>query len=260
MSEIKIFSSELFGEIRTMVTESGDPLFCAVDITKILGYRNGRKAISDNCKPKGVTTSDTLTDGGIQQLTYIDEGNLYRLILKSKKPEAEPFENWVCGEVLPSLRKTGGYIVAKPDDTPEIIMARALIVAQETIVRSQKELQITKEQLILQEKVITESAPKVEYFEKVLTSIDSLNTTQIAKELGMSAIRLNLILKEKGIQYKINGQWVLTAKYQNRGYTKTESIPFRHQNGSHGTQLQTVWTESGRLFVHRVIEPTLQTT
>ncbi|MCL4481819.1 MAG: phage antirepressor KilAC domain-containing protein, partial [Bacteroidetes bacterium] len=72
-------------------------------------------------------------------------------------------------------------------------------------------------------------------------------------------LRLNQILRDRGIQYKINGQWVLTARYQNKGYTKSETAHFSHKDGRTGTQLQTVWTESGRLFVHRVVEPTLQT-
>lgn len=87
----------------------GQPWFRANEICEILGYANPRQAVKKNCKPKGVSTRDTLTEGGPQSATYISEGNLYRLIIKSRKPEAEAFEEWVMEEVLPSIRKTGGY-------------------------------------------------------------------------------------------------------------------------------------------------------
>ena len=89
--------------------ETGQSWFRANEICEILGYANPRQAVKKNCKPKGVSTRDTLTEGGLQSATYISEGNLYRLIIKSKKPDAEAFEDWVMEEVLPSIRKTGGY-------------------------------------------------------------------------------------------------------------------------------------------------------
>lgn len=88
---------------------SNEVWFCANDVCKVLGYANPRKTTSDHCKPKGVTIRDTLTAGGKQELTYINEPNLYRLAIRSKKPEAEKFEEWVMEEVLPAIRKTGSY-------------------------------------------------------------------------------------------------------------------------------------------------------
>ena len=88
---------------------NGQIWFLANDVCDILEYANPRQAVQKNCKPKGVSTRDTPTKGGIQSMTYINEPNLYRLIIKSKKPEAEPFEEWVFEEVLPSIRKTGSY-------------------------------------------------------------------------------------------------------------------------------------------------------
>jgi prophage antirepressor-like protein len=96
-------------DIRTIVDEQGEPWFCAKDVCDVLDYSNTSKAISDHCREKGITKRYTLTEKGEQELTFINEGNLYRLIIKSQKPEAEPFETWVCDEVLPSIRKTGGY-------------------------------------------------------------------------------------------------------------------------------------------------------
>lgn len=100
------FESE---EVRAYSDDAGEPWFCAADVCKALGYANSRKAIADNCREKGVTSSYTLTSKGKQALTYINEGNLYRLIIKSRKEEAQRFEVWVCDEVLPAIRKHGSY-------------------------------------------------------------------------------------------------------------------------------------------------------
>lgn len=106
MNELQIFNSGEFGEIRTIEID-GKPYFVGTDVAKALGYSNPRKAILDHCK--GVTKRDTPTSSGIQSMSYINEGDLYRLIMKSKLPSAEKFESWVMDEVLPIIRKTGSY-------------------------------------------------------------------------------------------------------------------------------------------------------
>lgn len=106
MNELQIFNSEEFGEIRTIEID-GKPYFVGTDVAKALGYSNPRKAILDHCK--GVTKRDTPTSSGVQSMSYINEGDLYRLIMKSKLPSAEKFEAWVMDEVLPTIRKTGSY-------------------------------------------------------------------------------------------------------------------------------------------------------
>lgn len=106
MNSLQIFNSEEFGEIRTIEID-GKPYFVGTDVAKALGYINPRKAILDHCK--GVTKRDTPTSSGVQSMSYINEGDLYRLIMKSKLPSAEKFESWVMDEVLPAIRKTGSY-------------------------------------------------------------------------------------------------------------------------------------------------------
>lgn len=96
-------------QVRAYSDDAGEPWFCAADVCKALGYANSRKAVADNCREKGVTSSYTLTSKGKQALTFINEGNLYRLIIKSRKEEAQRFESWVCDEVLPAIRRTGRY-------------------------------------------------------------------------------------------------------------------------------------------------------
>lgn len=108
MNNLKVFNNEEFGEIRTMEID-GKPYFVASDVATALGYTNPRKAVIDHCK--GVTKRDTPTSSGMQSMSYIGEGDLYRLIMKSKLPSAEKFESWVMDDVLPSIRRTGSYAV-----------------------------------------------------------------------------------------------------------------------------------------------------
>ena len=108
MSNISIIEHPEFGQIRTELVKS-EPIFCAKDVCIALGYKNHNKAIGDHCRAKGVTKRYTPTEGGQQGMIFIDEGNLYRLILKSNLPAAEKFEEWVCDEVLPTIRRTGSY-------------------------------------------------------------------------------------------------------------------------------------------------------
>lgn len=105
--QLKIFGNEAFGEIRTLETDDGKVLFCASDVASALGYSNKRDAISRHCK--GVVKCDALTNGGKQSLSFIPEGDVYRLIAHSKLPKAVEFESWVFDEVLPTIRKTGSY-------------------------------------------------------------------------------------------------------------------------------------------------------
>ncbi|MCK5897366.1 MAG: hypothetical protein KAG20_11195 [Cocleimonas sp.] len=109
--------------VRLYTDDNENPWFCHADICDVLGYKNSRTALSNHCKEKGVLKQDTLTDKGNQSVTYINEGNLYRLIVKSKKPEAEKFEEWLFEEVLPQIRKTGHYDVSKARISAEQLQA-----------------------------------------------------------------------------------------------------------------------------------------
>ena len=105
----------------------------------------------------------------------------------------------------------------------------------------------------LQSRQLKESAPKVEYFDKALSSVGTYTATQIAKEFGWGAETLNRKLKERGIQYKQNGQWILYAQYSGKGYTKSVTRTFTRSDGTTGSQLQTVWTEKGRKFIYELL-------
>ena len=137
--KIQLFNNPEFGEIRTM-EEDGNPLFCAKDVATALGYKNTSKAIKDHCK--GVTNRYPLsTAGGTQELVFLAEGDLYRLIASSKLESAQRFESWVFDTIVPSIRRTGGYMVTVAGETPEQTLARAVLIAQDTIDRQRSEIE-----------------------------------------------------------------------------------------------------------------------
>lgn len=127
------------------------------------------------------------------------------------------------------------------------------------VIESEREKERLQIQNQLQSEELQKQAPKVAYYEEVLQSQSTYNTNQIAKELGMSAITLNKKLHDLGVQYKQGGTWLLYHKYQNKGYTKTQTYPFVDSNGNTQTSMQTVWTEEGRLFIHKILKQELAT-
>lgn len=255
MNEIQIFKNYNFGEIR-VADISGEPWFCAMDVTKILGYTNGRKAIADHCKEGGVTKryigvqTGTKKDGtpAIQEVGYsfINEGNLYRLITHSKLPSAEQFETWVFDEVLPSIRKHGIY--ATPTKVEEILNdPDSFIKILQAFKQERQAKEIAENQLKLQE-------PKVQYYDEVLTSTSSYTVTQIAKELGLGPSKLNQMLHEKGVQYKQNGSWIPYFKYQDKGFVHSETLKYKTNEGKIITKMSFKWTEKGRQFIHKLLK------
>lgn len=262
-NELQIFQNPLFGEVRTIELNQ-KVWFGASDIAKALGYSNPRKAIATHCKSAGVTIRDVGVKTGerpdgtpiIQdiKMNFINEGNVIRLVSRCKMPKADEFESWIFDDLVPTVLKTGGYIIEKEGDTEEDLLARAFVVAQNKLKEREQRIALLEDQNKLSKEQLQIAAPKVEYFDNVLQSSNTYTTTQIAKEFGFSAETLNKKLKEKGIQYKQNGQWLLTYKYQNKGYTKTKTVTYTKADGSQGSSMQTVWTERGRLFIHGIIK------
>ena len=240
MNTIQIFENSEFGAIRTMSNEQGEPLFCAKDVAEALGYGNSREALRKHVDRDNVTKRDTIDSLGREQLTsFINESGLYSLILGSKLESARRFKRWVTSEVLPAIRKQGGYMVARPDESDEVILARALQIMQVTLERRDAE--------------IARLRPRAEYADHVLDSIECLTVTQIAKELSMTGRELNRILCERGIQYPQSGQYLLYAKYARRGYAQNRTCEFRTTDGDLVTRTYLVWTESGRQFIHNLL-------
>jgi len=244
-SEIKIFDNVEFGKVR-IVEENSKPLFCGSDVAKALGYTRPYDAITAHCRytVKRSIPHPQSPDKQIE-VTFIPEGDVYRLITHSKLPSADKFERWVFDEVLPDIRKHGIYMtdnmITKVQQNPELIY----IMADTLMKEHQKNQELTQS--------LEEAQPKVEYHDKVLMAPETMVITQIAKEYGKSAREMNALLHDIGIQYKVNGQWVLYAKYANQGYTKDVTCQKEH-DGIVGTYVNTQWTQKGRKFLYEELK------
>jgi anti-repressor protein len=152
-TDIQIFNNPQFGNIRIATNEQGEPIFCLPDLCNVLGLSNP-SAVRSRLDEGLSLTYPLQTAGGIQQITFVTESGYYDVVIRSDSPKAKPFRNWITGEVLPSIRKTGGYITARRDETPEEIMARALLVAQETINRQKQLTELAEKKATLMESVV----------------------------------------------------------------------------------------------------------
>lgn len=173
---IQIFKSPQFGDIRTAISPAGEPLFCLADICKALDLGNPSQT-KQRLQKGGVITNEVIdAKGRVQSALFINEPNLYKCIFQSRKKEAEVFQDWVCGEVLPAIRKTGGYMVSRPDETPEQVMARALLIAQDTIDRTRARAEKAESKVILlqsQSKALSRENSELQYQNDYLQSCNN---------------------------------------------------------------------------------------
>lgn len=184
-NDIKVFNSPMFGDVRTSGT-SDNPLFCLADVCNALGLRQGDvKTRLD----KGVVSTQPLsTKGGVQQANFVNEDGLYDVILDSRKAEAKMFRKWVTSEILPSIRKTGGYIATTAEMSDDEIMSRALIVAQATIAKHQQRIAQLSEENERQHLQIKADEPKVLFANAVQTSSRSCLVAELAKILRQNGV------------------------------------------------------------------------
>ena len=250
-NKLMTFTNEEFGNVRTTII-NGKPYFCASDVAKALGYKRPNDAVSQHCR--ATVKHSTPISGKMQEINFIPEGDIYRLIIRSKLPSAEKFENWVMDEVLPQLRQTGSYTMTKQDSymiEDPIERAKRWIEEQEEKKMLEKENKKLLQDTKIQQQVIGELQPKADYTDIILKSNSSMNVSQIAKDYGMSAKKLNSILHDLGVQYKSNGQWLLYSNFHDKGYTKSETGTY--DNGNQ-TYVHTKWTQKGRLFLYELLK------
>ena len=239
-NDIISINHEQFGQLRALLDERGEPWFVGSDVANSLGYSNPRKALRDHVDEEDKTRNETFLVNGTAPI-LINESALYTLVLRSKLEDARKFRKWVTGEVLPSIRKQGGYMMVRPDESDEVIMARALLIMQATLKRRDEQIALLK--------------PRAEYADHVLDSISCFTTTQLAKELDMTAQELNRLLCEMHIQYWQSGQYLLYADYARQGYAKNRTHSHRGHDGLLHTHTYLVWTERGRDFIHQLLNP-----
>lgn len=249
--------TELCGRQFTVYGTAEQPLFRANEVAEIIEHSHVSKmlALVDDDE-KGV--NQLFTPGGNQQVWFLTEDGLYEVLMQSRKPIAKQFKKGVK-QILHDVRTTGGYLATKSDDTPEEIMARALTIAQATLIKREERLKELEQQTERQQVTIdaqaTElkaAAPKVKYVDDVLQSVNTYTSTQIAKEIGMDAAKFHKALKERKVMFYQSGTWMLTAKYQGKGYTKMRTHQFTRNDGSVGTNSYTVFTEKGRAMIHNI--------
>lgn len=243
MNTVQEFLNENFGEVR-VVTKDNNLWFIATDIAKILGLTNISKSLENHRDGKDKTTLTISYSGNMTtNVLCISEQGLYKLIFKSRKPFAEDFQDWICEEVIPSIRKNDGYIDKQEELSAEELMAKALLVAQKTI--EEKNRKIEK-----QEKEIKVLKPKAEFTDKFLQDDTLYKAIDIAKEVGMTATKFNKLLERLGIQFKQGGKWYITKKYDGNAYTKPYT--FEYKEGKIQTQMR--WTSNGRKFILNTLE------
>lgn len=253
--------TELCGRQFTVYGTAETPMFLAREIAECIDYDKSSlnklvASVDDDEKVRNIVP----TPGGNQQVWMLTEGGLYEVLMQSRKPIAKQFKKGVK-QILHEVRTTGGYISTTPNDTPEEIMARALTIAQATLAKREerlKQLEAQSEQqqatIELQQQEIRQSAPKVSYYDTHLQSVNTLTSTQVAKQIGMVAEKLHKKLNEAGIIFYQSGQWLLYSPYSAWKLHDTRTNTFTRSDGSTGTNSYTVWTEKGRRFIIALYE------
>lgn len=256
--QIKIFENPRFGKIRTAGT-GDEPLFCLADVCRVLELRTDAVRTRLKNAPISIGVIDSM--GREQIAMFINEQNLYRVIMRSDKPQAEPFQDWVCGEVLPSIRRHGAYmtdeIIERTLTDPDYLIRLA------TELKNEKQKRLAAEHTVeKQTKQLTEQQPKVEYYDAVTESEGSESFKVVAQSLKEKVLRvpkfgqnkLVSILREMKIIYGKGDSIYAYQKYVNDGCFEVVNYPFSDKNGRPHIGHKTLVTQRGKQFVTKVVK------
>ena len=239
MKELKIFTNPDFGEVRTL-EENGTVLFCGSDVAVALGYAKPRNAIGTHCK--GALKRGILTAGGNQEMTFIPEGDVYRLIARSKLPSAEQFERWVFDEVLPSIRKHGAYMT--PETLQAAIMNPDIMIQLCQQLKAEQDkntaLRADNSKLAVERNIM---APKADYFDELVERNTLTNFRETAKQLGVKQKAFINFLMERKFIYRDKRGKLLPYADKNDGLFEVKEC-FNDKTQWSGTQ--TLVTPKGR--------------
>ena len=298
---VRVFENPEFGMVRMATDEKGEPWFCAKDLCDVLGYKRADNAVRQHVnqhdalkqcvwvevgKKKDGTPAKRLTP-----MIFVNESGFYALVLGSKLPSALMFKDWVTSVVLPQIRKTGGYIPVNEGESEEEMIRnaeqilRATLKEKEVLLEKQKKLigeqdeeihrlneevndqmvrmAIQGQNVVALERQVDGLLPKAMYSDNVLDSVSCFTTTQVAKELGITAQELNRSLCSLHVQYYQSGQYMLYAEYAHMGLAKSRTkyrafmAPAgdgtKRKVGKVVTSTYLVWTEKGRKFIHDLV-------
>lgn len=249
MNNLRVFKSPEFGKLEVMMID-GKEHFPATEVARILGYKNPKDAVQRHCRwvAKHDLPHPQNPDKQIQ-VNFIPEGDLYRLIIRSKLDSAERFERWVFDEVLPDIRKHGIYAPETVIDNilkdPELGI-RLFTEYKEAKERA-KRLELENAQ---NKQIIGELRPKASYYDLILQNKSVVPISLIAKDYGLSARKLNSLLHELGVQYKMGKTWLLYQKYADMGYTQSKTHPIDAVR----SVMHTYWTQKGRIFLYELLK------
>ena len=252
-NEVKVFQNLEFGTVRT-VTVDGEPWFVGKDVAEALGYSNTQDALARHVDQED--RSDVVIHDGSQYRTMIgiNESGVYSLVFSSRLVSAKRFKRWVTSEVLPSIRKHGGYVQNQENLSDAEFMARALEMAHKVLADREKRLADAESVIAIQNQQIMEMQPKVSYYDIVLQCKNAIPITIIAKDYGWTANAMNQKLHELGIQYHIRKTWVLYDGYAKQGYTVSKTHCFADKWGRPASNVVTQWTQKGRLFIYDLLK------
>lgn len=239
MNELMIFNNPEFGEVRTL-EEDGKVLFCGSDVAKALGYSRPKDAISAHAK--GAVKRRTLTSGGEQEMSFIPESDLYRLVFSSKLPTAEKFTEWVTAEVLPSIRKHGAYMTQDTLEAailnPDYLLKVVTALKDETDKR--KALEVSNAALAVDLEI---ARPKADYFDQLVERNTLTNFRETAKQLDTPPKKFVAFLLEKKYVYRDKKGKLLPYEQKNNGLFEVKEC-FNEKTQWSGTQ--TLVTPKGR--------------
>lgn len=239
--EIQTFNFEN-QQVRTIEIEN-EPWFVGKDVAKILGYQNGSRDINRHVDEEDRQNYQNGTFDSPRGMTIINESGLYSLILSSKLPNAKKFKRWVTSEVLPAIRKHGGYLTEQK-------LEEALL-NPDTLINLATQLKQEREGRLIAEQRVNELTPKATYYDLVLQNNTLLSITKIAKDYGWSGMKMNNFLHENKVQYKQGDTWLLYQKYADKGYTQSKT---NIVDGGKKTVMHTYWTQKGRLFIYELMK------
>ena len=248
-------------EVRAIKNEDGSISVNAEDTAKGFGwikteFKGTKKYTSIRWETLNNYCKEFGFDNKLAKDDYIPESLFYLLGMKANNDIAKKFQMWLATDVLPSMRKYGMYATDELLDNPDLLIAAATKLKEERAARLEAEKKVENLTLInaQQNQRIGELQPKATYYDLILQNNSLLAISAIAKDYGMSGTSLNKKLHELGVQYKLGEQWLLYAKYQDKGYTFSKTQNYSRSDGSQGSKLHTYWTQKGRLFIYDLLK------